>query len=136
MHQGVQITTTIVTDSEATAHELSAKETPTFNPRRLDKGLSIDLKRPSSYDLESQNSSSNNVQKIIIGGDDGLSLRSLDLDADSLRHDDADADTVDLEAHAARSPPANSRTARAPTSLEPAHPASERRRDVGWRDML
>lgn len=83
-----------------------------------------DFKRPSTEFTRGPD-----VKKIMIG--DGLSLRSLDLEAD------ADAESVrrvggeipdDLEAQATH----ESRL-RMP---QPTHTFPDRRKDVGWRDML
>lgn len=122
MNQGVHVTTTTVTDIEGATIELSGRSDSNFSSRKMDRGLSVDLKRPS-YDPESRGTL--DVKKIVIG--DGLSLRSFELDADSLRHGEA---SVDLEAQTSRT------SGSAPVAPEPVHSTTERRKELTWRDML
>lgn len=125
---GVHITTTIVTESDRTAValELAARADSNVSSKKTRASFTSDFKRPST-----EYARGSDVKKIAIG--DGLSLRSLDLDlevdgdSDSIRRVDSNVEsepeTCDIHESRVRSP-------------QPTHPFPDRRKELGWRDML
>lgn len=122
--RGVQITTTTVTHGDA--FELA---------QRNDDEVAMDVRRttaklrPESADIKRSESNTSDAKRRPIG--DGLSLRSFDGEST----EDPAADDVESQQRPHRS---NIPVTIVPMrGLDPTHaPYTDRRRDLGWRDML